>query len=110
MSAEDLSTQAGLALQQDLALAGMIGCAHIERNGHQYGDGLANAPAELRDALMGAHDDLYSASCDRLAFKICNGVISSRSILETGYGTSLPSAMFADKLSKTQNFSVFSRA
>lgn len=39
MSAEDLSAQAGLAVQQDLALATLIGCQTTERNGHHFGDG-----------------------------------------------------------------------
>ena len=39
MSAEDLTTQAGLSVQQDLALATLIGCEHVERNGHHYVDG-----------------------------------------------------------------------
>lgn len=40
MSAEDLTTQSGLALQQDLVLAALIGAGHIERNGHHYVDGM----------------------------------------------------------------------
>ena len=39
MSAEDLTTQAGVAVQQDLALATLIGATHVERNGHHYVDG-----------------------------------------------------------------------
>ena len=39
MSAEDLTTQAGLAVQQDLALANLLGLTHVERNGHHYVDG-----------------------------------------------------------------------
>ena len=34
MSAEDLTTQAGLSLQQDLALLNLLGIHHVERNGH----------------------------------------------------------------------------
>jgi hypothetical protein len=41
LSGEDLTTQAGLALQQDLALAATLGITHIERNGHHYVDGFA---------------------------------------------------------------------
>ena len=44
MSAEDLTTQSGIALQQDLALATLIGATHVERNGHHYVDGMAGAP------------------------------------------------------------------
>ena len=36
MSGEDLSTQAGVAVQQALALAALLGLDHVERNGHHY--------------------------------------------------------------------------
>ena len=44
MSCEDLTTQAGIAVQQDLALATLVGATHVERNGHHYVDGMAGAP------------------------------------------------------------------
>ena len=48
MSAEDLTTQAGLAVQQDLALVNLLGFTHVERNGHHYVDGFAGrAPAAM---------------------------------------------------------------
>ena len=46
MSAEDLTTQAGIAVQQDLALASLVGATHVERNGHHYVDGMAGAPEQ----------------------------------------------------------------
>jgi hypothetical protein len=60
MSAEDLTTQAGVALQQDLALATLVGARHIERNGHHYVDGMAGAPQAEQDAFLAAHGDLYA--------------------------------------------------
>ena len=45
LSGEDLTTQAGLAVQQDLALAGALGITHVERNGHHYVDGFAGRRA-----------------------------------------------------------------
>jgi hypothetical protein len=36
LSGEDLTCQAGLALQQDLALVALLGIDHVERNGHHY--------------------------------------------------------------------------
>ncbi|MEQ8346921.1 MAG: hypothetical protein RIB84_18900 [Sneathiellaceae bacterium] len=59
MSAEDLTTQAGIAVQQDLALATLIGCTHVERNGHHYVDGMAGAPQAEQDAFLAAHPDIY---------------------------------------------------
>ena len=48
MSAEDLTTQAGLSVQQDLALVNLLGIGHVERNGHHYVNGMAALPlAEL---------------------------------------------------------------
>ena len=41
MSAEDLTTQAGLSVQQDLALVNLLGIRHVERNGHHYVNGMA---------------------------------------------------------------------
>src|SRR6202007_1065227 len=45
VSGEDLTCQAGLAVQQDLALGALIGVTHAERNGHHYVDGFATTPA-----------------------------------------------------------------
>lgn len=67
MSAEDLTCQAGLAVQQDLALVALLGLAHGERNGHHYGDGFGNAPAAEQRAFAAAHPDLYAGTPPRLA-------------------------------------------
>ena len=44
MTGEDLTTQAGLAVQQDLALVNLIGIRHVERNGHHYVNGMVGLP------------------------------------------------------------------
>ena len=50
LSGEDLTCQAGLAVQQDSLLAASLGIGHVERNGHHYVDGFGVAPdAEARD-------------------------------------------------------------
>jgi hypothetical protein len=59
MSAEDLTTQAGIALQQDLALVTLLGLTHVERNGHHYVAGMAARPAPEQRAFLAAHADLY---------------------------------------------------
>jgi len=59
MSAEDLTCQAGLAVQQDLALVSLLGITHSERNGHHYGGGFGAAPADERARFAQAHADLY---------------------------------------------------
>ncbi len=61
VTAEDLTCQAGLAVQQDLALGALIGVTHAERNGHHYVDGFADTPAAEAQAFLAAHPDLYVA-------------------------------------------------
>ena len=62
MSGEDLTIQAGVALQQDLALVATLGIGHVERNGHHYVDGMAAVPAGEQQAFLHAHPDLYERS------------------------------------------------
>ena len=62
MSAEDLTIQAGLALQQDLALVSLLGITHVERNGHHYVNGMAALGAGEQQAFLDAHPDLYERS------------------------------------------------
>ena len=80
MSAEDLMTQPGLALQQDLALAGLIGCAHVERNGHHYVNGMAGAPPAEREAFAAAHADLYRRAGGTARLRIERGAIALGSL------------------------------
>src|SRR5438309_4402415 len=62
MTGEDLTIQAGLALQQDLALVSLLGLTHLERNGHHYVNGMAGLPAHEQEAFLRAHPDLYERS------------------------------------------------
>ncbi len=80
MSAEDLTTQAGIGLQQDLALAGLIGAQHVERNGHHYVDGMAGAPMGELHGFVAAHGDLYDKDNGRARLAISGGEISLRSV------------------------------
>lgn len=80
MSAEDLSTQPGLALQQDLSLVALLGCDHVERNGHFYGDGRTGLPTSLADTLRSLRSNLYGDNTDMLCLKIENGEIDLRSL------------------------------
>ena len=59
ISGEDLTCQAGLGVQQDLALGALIGVTHAERNGHHYVDGFAETPIGEARAFLAAHPDLY---------------------------------------------------
>ena len=66
ISGEDLTCQAGLGVQQDLALGALIGVTHAERNGHHYVDGFADTPAaEARGVSVSASRSLLSATATR---------------------------------------------
>lgn len=81
MSAEDLTTQAGVAVQQDLMLAALVGAKHVERNGHHYVDGMAGAPQAEQDAFLAAHGDLYRRAANgRVRLHIQDGAVSLKSI------------------------------
>jgi hypothetical protein len=84
MSAEDLSTQAGVGVQQSLALATLIGVEHAECNGHHYVDGMAGAPPAEQEAFLDAHPDLYArADNGRVRLAIRHGAVALRSFATT---------------------------
>lgn len=82
--AEDLTTQAGVAVQQDLALAALTGATHVERNGHHYVDGFGTAPAEEAARFAAAHPDLYAG--DPVRLRIEDGSVSLASLAVPGLG------------------------
>lgn len=86
MTAEDLTTQAGVAVQQDLALATLIGCTHIERNGHHYVDGMAGAPRDEQLRFLAAHPDLYHEENGRVRLHIQAGRLAIGSLGVPGLG------------------------
>ena len=75
MSGEDLTIQAGLALQQDLALVTLLGLTHVERNGHHYVNGMASLSAEEQSAFLAAHPDLYERSHGAARVAIREGML-----------------------------------
>ena len=89
MSAEDLSTQAGLCVQQDLALATLIGCTHVERNGHHYVNGLAGVKTTEQRAFLAAHDDLYHEANGIVRLTITDGQIAIGSLETPGLGSTV---------------------
>jgi hypothetical protein len=80
ISAEDLTTQAGIAVQQDLLLATLVGATHVERNGHHYVDGMAGAPVAEQAHFLAAHPDLYRDVRGRARLAIRDGAVSLASI------------------------------
>ncbi|HVZ45150.1 MAG TPA: enolase C-terminal domain-like protein [Ramlibacter sp.] len=87
MSAEDLTTQAGLSVQQDLALVNLLGVRHVERNGHHYVNGLAAEPEGEQQAFLQAHPDVYVRSHGAVRLKIESGRIALGSLDCTGFAS-----------------------
>ena len=87
MSGEDLTIQAGIALQQDLALVSILGLEHVERNGHHYVNGMAGLPAGEQDAFLRSHDDLYERSHGAVRLRINEGMIRMKSLDCPGYAS-----------------------
>lgn len=87
LSGEDLTMQAGVGLQQDLALVGWLGLDHVERNGHHYVDGMAALPHEEQRALAEQHPTLYAPSDGAMRLRIVGGQIDLSSLGVAGFGT-----------------------
>jgi hypothetical protein len=87
MSGEDLTIQAGLALQQDLALVCLLGLKHVERNGHHYVNGMAGLPEQEQAAFWTKHPDIYERSHGAVRLKIAEGVIRCKSLGCPGFAT-----------------------
>jgi hypothetical protein len=87
MSAEDLTTQAGLSVQQDLALVSLLGIAHVERNGHYYVNGMAAQPEAEQDAFLTAHPDVYERSHGAVRLRIEQGRIAIASLQCPGFAS-----------------------
>jgi len=80
MSAEDLTTLAGVSVQQDLALASLLGLGHVERNGHHFIDGMSFAPEREQADFLAAHPDLYERASGRARLRIKAGRLALGSL------------------------------
>ena len=89
IAGEDLTCQAGLAVQQDLALGALIGVTHAERNGHHYVDGFGDTPAVEAEAFLAAHPDLYFHDGGKVRLAIHNGDLLTGSLTTPGFATSV---------------------
>jgi hypothetical protein len=87
MTAEDLTTQAGLAVQQDLALANLLGMTHVERNGHHYVNGMAGASQGEQARFLAAHPDLYGRSHGAVRLRIRAGELAIASLDCPGFAS-----------------------
>ena len=89
ISGEDLSCQAGLAVQQDLALSALLGLEHVERNGHHYTFGMSGAVQSEQRDFRAAHPDLYHANGRTTCLTIQNGEIDIGSLDRPGFASSV---------------------
>ncbi|KYG21235.1 hypothetical protein SE92_13925 [Bradyrhizobium sp. AT1] len=89
VSGEDLTCQAGLAVQQDLALGAFIGATHAERNGHHYVDGFGETPLAEAQAFATAHPDLYADAGQGIRLSVHDGDLLTGSLHAAGFATSV---------------------
>lgn len=89
VTGEDLTCQAGLAVQQDLALGALIGVTHAERNGHHYVDGFGETPAAEAEAFLSAHPDLYARDGGKVRLAIHDGDLLTGSLTTPGFATAV---------------------
>ena len=85
MSGEDLTTQAGVAVQQDLALAALLGLDHVERNGHHYVKGFAGVSSREPEDFLEAHPGLYGRLDGTVCLQIREGCLDLRSLGGPGF-------------------------
>ena len=87
LSAEDLTCQPGLAVQQDTLLAASLGVTHVERNGHHYVDGFGTAPDAEAEAFADAHPSLYDTRDGRVRLAVRNGRLDLTSLHVSGFAS-----------------------
>jgi hypothetical protein len=87
MTGEDLTIQAGIALQQDLALVSLLGLTHVERNGHHYVNGMVGLPAHEQKQFLVNHDDLYEQTYGAVRVRIKGGMMQMGSLDCPGFAS-----------------------
>ncbi|MGI8524709.1 MAG: hypothetical protein ACR2K5_00750 [Pseudolabrys sp.] len=102
ITAEDLTCQAGLAVQQDTALVAFHGLSHAERNGHHYVDGFADTPSAEAYGFLSVHPDLYEQSGGRIRLAIRDGAISTRSLMTPDFACGLRSSEIGLRVEQKQ--------
>lgn len=85
LSAEDLTCQPGLAVQQDTALVAALGLTHVERNGHHYVDGFGPAPAAEAEGFAAAHPGLYVRRDGHIRLDTARGRLATSSLFGPGF-------------------------
>jgi hypothetical protein len=89
MSGEDLTTLAGLCVQQDLALVSLLGLGHVERNGHHFVDGFSGRPRAEAERFLAAHPGLYRPRARGPRLAITEGMLDLGSLDCAGFGSAV---------------------
>jgi hypothetical protein len=86
MSAEDLTTQPGVSVQQDLALVSLLGLTHVERNAHHFIDGMSGVSEPEQASFLAAHPTLYDRQPGKpVRLKVQDGRINLTSLGCAGF-------------------------
>lgn len=89
LSAEDLTCEPGISIQQDLALVNLLGLTHVERNAHHFIDGFGGRPEAEADAFLREHPDLYHRQDGRVRLRVEQGRFAIGSLDRPGFGAAL---------------------
>lgn len=89
LSGEDLTTLAGLCVQQDLALVSLLGLTHVERNGHHFVDGFAGRPRAEAERFLAAHPGLYRTTDRGPRLAIADGMLDLASLDCAGFASAV---------------------
>jgi hypothetical protein len=102
MSAEDLTTLAGVCVQQDLALVSAMGLVHVERNGHHFVDGFAGRPKAEAVRFMEAYPELYADTPQGPRLAIREGMLDLGAVVDAkGLGAAIePDTTAMDRMPK----------
>jgi len=87
ISGEDLTTQGGTAIQQDLALASILGITHLERNGHHYVRGMSGESRQVQERCLLKYPGLYVEDKDCVRLDIREGKLDIRSLDCPGFAS-----------------------
>ncbi len=87
LSGEDLTTQAGISVQQDLALVNLLGLTHVERNAHHFIDGFDERPVNEAEQALASHPDLYHRQNGRVRLHIADGSMQIGSLAGIGFAS-----------------------
>jgi hypothetical protein len=86
ITGEDLCCIGPVSLHADLALVSFMGLEHVERNGHQYFNGLDYLPPGCYSEMLQQHHDLYTEKNGIPCLDIQDGSISLQSINNNTFG------------------------